>query len=193
MLQYWTRNINMIDCHMCMSDYGMIRHEPCGHLLCLKCAHSVSISTPMEELLLQECCICGTIVRQTHTWNACSTFPIPQPPIKSKSMIGPPHVSSKINEIIMWIHKNRNKKVVIASQWITTLDLIQNAFHFHGINKSVIKITGSDTFKVRAKRINAFQTDPDVKICLLSLTSSSEGITLTAASTMFIVDLWWNR
>jgi SWI/SNF-related matrix-associated actin-dependent regulator of chromatin subfamily A-like protein 1 len=43
----------------------------------------------------------------------------------------------------------------------------------------------------RAKRVKQFQEDPICRVALLSITSCSEGITMTAASTVIFCEMYW--
>lgn len=55
-----------------------------------------------------------------------------------------------------------------------------------------LRIDGSTNQIMRHKMVTAFQTDQSMKIALLSITSASIGITLTASSTILFTELWWN-
>ena len=56
-----------------------------------------------------------------------------------------------------------------------------------------INLQGNVQMKIRTESIKQFQTDSRVKICFLSLMSSAEGINLTAANHIVVVDQWWNN
>jgi len=55
-----------------------------------------------------------------------------------------------------------------------------------------VRLCGDVPYKARIDAIDRFQQDESVRICFLSLNASSEGITLTAATRMYIMDQWWN-
>ena len=44
----------------------------------------------------------------------------------------------------------------------------------------------------REKSINTFKEDPEVKIFLISMKAGGLGLNLTVASTVFLLDPWWN-
>ena len=54
-----------------------------------------------------------------------------------------------------------------------------------------IRIDGETNSNQRAEHVRRFQTDPSCKVALLSITSCSEGITLTAASIVIFCELYW--
>ena len=56
---------------------------------------------------------------------------------------------------------------------------------------SYVRIDGEVAHQQRADLVRRFQTDPECKIALLSITSCSEGITLTAASVVIFCELYW--
>lgn len=55
-----------------------------------------------------------------------------------------------------------------------------------------IRLTGEDPPEERAKAIARFQSDPDIKLALGTIQVMGEGITLTAASNVVMMDRWWN-
>ena len=56
-----------------------------------------------------------------------------------------------------------------------------------------IALKGEISMKKRMENIELFQNNKSIKICYLSLMSSAEGINLTAANNLVLVDTWWNN
>ena len=54
-----------------------------------------------------------------------------------------------------------------------------------------MRIDGSVAQEVRAQRVGTFQNDPNCRVALLSVTSCSEGITLTAANIVIFCEMYW--
>lgn len=54
------------------------------------------------------------------------------------------------------------------------------------------KIIGSMPIQDRAKALEAFSNDPEVKCILISLMAGSMGLNLVAANHVLMVDPWWN-
>jgi superfamily II DNA or RNA helicase len=52
------------------------------------------------------------------------------------------------------------------------------------------QMTGASTD--RQQRVDRFQTDPAVKVFVMTLKTGGVGLNLTAADTVFIMDPWWN-
>ena len=63
--------------------------------------------------------------------------------------------------------------------------LDKNETHF-------IRIDGSTSSNMRKHYCDAFQTDDNVRVALLSITAANAGITLTAAHLVVFAELFWN-
>ena len=85
----------------------------------------------------------------------------------------------------------KNHKVILFSQFQTQLDLLQDwAEILHGW--TVCRIDGGVKASDRQDQIQAFNTDPDCKLFLLSTRAGGLGINLTAADTVILYDSDWN-
>ena len=81
-------------------------------------------------------------------------------------------------------------KAVVFSQWTRALDVIAARLHEDGI--CFVRLDGSMPASARAAAVHAFQTDPAVSVFLISLAAGCVGLTLTAASSVFLFDLPYN-
>ena len=54
-----------------------------------------------------------------------------------------------------------------------------------------IRLTGETPPEDRAKEVARFQSDPEIKLALGTIQVMGEGITLTAASNVVLMDRWW--
>jgi ATP-dependent DNA helicase len=82
-------------------------------------------------------------------------------------------------------------KVLIFSQFKTTLDIIQSyASHLRGW--TCCRIDGSISQAERSEQIKAFNTDEEYKLFLLSTRAGGQGINLVAADTVILFDSDWN-
>ena len=55
-----------------------------------------------------------------------------------------------------------------------------------------VRLEGSMSMEQRDRMIASFTTDPGVKVFLMSLKAGGVALNLTAASHVFLCDLWWN-
>lgn len=80
-------------------------------------------------------------------------------------------------------------KFILFAHHLSVLD----AFEAHVKKKDVeyIRIDGSVSSEKRHMRVQEFQKNEEVKIAILSLMACSQGITLTAASTVVFAELHW--
>ena len=86
---------------------------------------------------------------------------------------------------------DRDHKILIFSQFHTQLDFLQDwAETLHGW--PVCRIDGSVKAEDREEAIATFNTDEDVRICLVTTRAGGQGINLTAADTVILFDSDWN-
>lgn len=81
-----------------------------------------------------------------------------------------------------------DQKVVIFSQYLYMLDIIENHLKEHGWEYSQIR---GDTVN-RKEELKRFQEDPNCFFFIGSLQAAGLGIDLTAASVVILYDRWWN-
>jgi SNF2 family DNA or RNA helicase len=80
------------------------------------------------------------------------------------------------------------KKVLVFSFFSSMLDLVEIKMQERNIR--TVKITGET--KDRKSKVDAFQTDDDIQVFLISLKAGGTGLNLTAAEYVFLLDPWWN-
>ena len=79
-------------------------------------------------------------------------------------------------------------KVLLFSQFTSMLSIIRDELVAQGIRFEYLDGSTHD----RAERIERFNSDPEVRVFLLSLKAGGVGINLTSADTVIIFDPWWN-
>lgn len=80
----------------------------------------------------------------------------------------------------------QRSKSVVFSQFTGLLDIIGNRLAQEGIK--FVRLDGSMSANNRAESVAAFQSNPTVHVMLVSLRAGGVGLTLTAATNVFIVD-----
>jgi superfamily II DNA or RNA helicase len=80
------------------------------------------------------------------------------------------------------------RKVLVFSQFVECLKLLAAAMKLRGIRYHVL--TGATTR--RETVVDAFESDPEPCVFLISLKAGGTGLNLTAASDVVLFDPWWN-
>jgi superfamily II DNA or RNA helicase len=84
--------------------------------------------------------------------------------------------------------RDSGQKVVVFSQYLSQLDIIQLYLQEHKIGYAAIR--GSTTN--RGEEIKRFHNDPQCEVFVASLQAAGLGIDLTPASVVIHYDRWWN-
>lgn len=83
-----------------------------------------------------------------------------------------------------------DSKVLIFSQFVRMLSIFETDLKTSAI--PFLYLDGSTPASERKKKVEAFQSDPKIKVFLISLKAGGVGLNLTAADYVFILDPWWN-
>lgn len=81
-------------------------------------------------------------------------------------------------------------KSLVLSFWTSTLDLVEVALKRSGIK--YLRFDGQVAQKHRANILQQFESDPEVKVLLLSISCGAIGLNLTAASRAYLMEAQWN-
>lgn len=84
--------------------------------------------------------------------------------------------------------RDSQQKVVVFSQYLGMLDIIESYLNEHGIGFAAIR--GATTN--RGEQLQRFNNDPKCEVFVGSLQAAGLGIDLTAASVVIHYDRWWN-
>jgi hypothetical protein len=104
----------------------------------------------------------------------------------------PPGFSSKLerlDELFDELLDEENRKIVLFSEWTTTLDLIEPMLRKRGAR--FVRLEGSVPQIKRQPLVNRFQTDPQCQL-FLTTNAGATGLNLQAANTVINIDLPWN-
>lgn len=98
--------------------------------------------------------------------------------------------SGKWNLFVELLNEAREsqQKVVVFSQYLLMLDIIEHYLKKNGINFAGIR--GSTTN--RGEEIKRFNNDPTCEVFVGSLQATGLGVDLTSASIVIHYDRWWN-
>lgn len=79
-------------------------------------------------------------------------------------------------------------KVLVFSQFTSFLAILRQHLDAKGATYEYLDGRTTD----RQARVNRFQEDPDCRLFLISLKAGGQGLNLTAADYIYILDPWWN-
>lgn len=172
------------ECPVCYDNLANGTASPCGHQCCTKCWDKIM------RFGIHKCPMCRTDVL---------TINVSQP---TRNLTNNDHslhqelkLSSKIRHLINIIHEKRtlSEKIVIVSQWVKMLDIVKDIVSETFRDIRSVTLQGNASMKSRHQSISDFQNDHSIEICYISLMSSAEGINLTAANNLILLDSWWNQ
>ena len=81
-------------------------------------------------------------------------------------------------------------KILLFSSYTSIFDIIQKELSKRSIN--YFKLTGNTKVSERISLVDEFNTNPDIKIFLISLKAGGTGLNLTGADMVIHYDPWWN-
>ena len=178
------KNKELEPCCICLEDITNPAIANCGHIFCKDCL-AQSLKTT------KKCPLCQNEISAS---DVMSISLEDQETSKSLLDINSSNFkkSSKLEAVINAAKEvaQRGEKVVIFSQFIAMLGLIERFLKEENIGYR--RIDGSTTMKNRADNIEAFNTERDVSVFLISLKAGAIGLNLTAAQNVYLVDPWWN-
>jgi len=99
--------------------------------------------------------------------------------------------SSAKTDFIMDIIDSSEEKIVIFSCFEKYIYWLQLLLEKKGIK--CVAVTGQVPTDKRSGEVKKFQQDPDIKVCLGTIQTMGEGLTLTEASNVILADRWWNQ
>jgi len=105
-----------------------------------------------------------------------------------------PHLSSessaKLDALIPRLEETANEghKALVFSQFTKLLAIVRTRLDALGIPYEYL----DGRTRNRKERVERFQTDPDCPLFLISLKAGGQGLNLTAADNVFLLDPWWN-
>ena len=79
-------------------------------------------------------------------------------------------------------------KALVFSQFTSLLAIVRERLDAEGVRYEYLDGSTQD----REARVNAFQTDEECGVFLISLKAGGLGLNLTAAEYVFLLDPWWN-
>lgn len=95
----------------------------------------------------------------------------------------------RLDELLETLVAERDRKMIIFSEWTSMLDLIQPLLTKRGAR--YVRLDGSVPQKKRQQIVHTFQRDSDCRAIIMT-NAGATGLNLQAANTVINVDLPWN-
>ena len=101
--------------------------------------------------------------------------------------------SSKLTQCLEIIEDatQAGHKILLFSGYTSMFDIIQKELSKRNI--SYFKLTGSTKVSDRISLVDEFNTNPNIKVFLISLKAGGTGLNLTGADMVIHYDPWWNQ
>jgi len=99
-------------------------------------------------------------------------------------------MSTKVKELEAELLQHNDEKCVVFSSWTSTLNMIQSMIETAGIK--YVRIDRKVSNKNRESALTAFQTSSSLQVMLLSIFCGAEGLNITAASRVYLMEPQWN-
>ena len=98
---------------------------------------------------------------------------------------------AKVKPVIDWLRmwlETTDKKIVVFGHHTAALRAI---YHAKGIHQYARKIEGTTLQSDRQGHVDAFQTEPNVRVMIGQISAAGTGLTMTAASDMLFLESSW--
>ncbi|KAF1982148.1 hypothetical protein K402DRAFT_424856 [Aulographum hederae CBS 113979] len=97
---------------------------------------------------------------------------------------------TKIRAVVEDLESFRTTKSVVFSQWLSTLDQIDQALTARSI--PFLRYDSNTSPANRTEALRRFQDEPDILVILFTISCGAVGLDLTAANRAYIVEPHWN-
>ncbi|KAJ1272917.1 hypothetical protein BS78_06G239700 [Paspalum vaginatum] len=167
----------------------------CGHVFCARCVHEDLINNIKE--------ISADTLLFADVLKFC-LWPKPDSAIVVNEKLHQPfsvressYISSKIRATIDIIKSiigdtmgSVPAKAIVFTQWTGMLDLLERSLSSNHIEFR--RLDGSMPLNVRETAVKEFNTDPEVRVMIMSLKAGNLGLNMVAACHVIMLDPWWN-
>ena len=213
LIQYFTRSLEDSECGLCFEPLNDGVIAACGHVFCRSCINDYIAASS------EECPVCRRRIETSEyisvpVVESTSEGRLDSMREQSSNSDGSSPTaftsSAKVNALLSELNKlaaeDPTVKSIVFSQWTSMLDIIANALKRSGVfvvfslltgvcRDSILftRLDGTMTHAQRDHAMDRFQNDPFCRVFLISMKAGGLGLNLVSASTVFLMDPWWNR
>lgn len=181
-LTYRNSNVmgNVPICGFCNCEADEPVMSKCNHVFCRSEVEIMLEST-------NKCPVCHVPI----TIDLNTTIEYKEPSLFS---INEWHSSTKVEKLVEMLNsfkaEGKAPKSIVFSQFVNFLEILRWRLERAGFR--CVKIYGSMSITQRKAAIDAFNSNPEITVFLISLKAGGVALNLTEAENVFIMDLWWN-
>ncbi|KAJ9150822.1 hypothetical protein NKR23_g3455 [Pleurostoma richardsiae] len=204
-------------CQICSEIAKEQLTSPCGHAFCTECYESALATSRHRGDEQYKCPTCDAVVPQFEQdaasrrrrdrnperrqrgddyngWRL-STMPsffLREYLLKPEKVL--PHstkTEAVMNIVREWRASNPDDKIIIFTQWRLLGKMLGMMLEAEEIE--FVYLFGNMGQGPRDKSIDTFRDNPNVPVMVSSLQTGGQGLNLTSANRVILVDLWWNR
>ncbi|KAF5623217.1 hypothetical protein F25303_11892 [Fusarium sp. NRRL 25303] len=173
-----------ISCGMETLPNEMLSEFVCSHFLCSKCADS---DERYQLSLDSDLCPSCTKDGDSAVTDAATEEGVYQPSAKIRALIQSLRVEQQGNTPTFG---NKPIKSVVFTFWRKMLDLLEFALRSEGFKSS--RIDGQKSLVERTSALRSFRNDDSCTVMIATIGSIGEGVDLTAANFVHLVEPHWN-
>ncbi|TVU16171.1 hypothetical protein EJB05_39722, partial [Eragrostis curvula] len=81
-------------------------------------------------------------------------------------------------------------KAIVFTQWTSMLDLLEDSLKRNHIEFR--RLDGAMSLNIRERAVREFNTDPEVRVIIMSLKAGNLGLNMVSACHVIMIDPWWN-
>jgi SNF2 family DNA or RNA helicase len=176
-------------CNICKQQASVPVLSKCGHAFCMECLSNRFNERSVEQLAVRlPCPVCdqpiNSNILKSKTSSSHNIAAFRSKPFESSTKL-----DAVIGHIMRVIRDSPQDKIVLFSQFTTTLDLLSVVLERAKI--AVVRLDGTMPLTVRTATIARF-TNENVRLLLASKMAVGVGLNLTAGNHVIVVDPWWN-
>lgn len=167
------------ECPICLDDIDIKNTgvTKCGHVFCFNCIETFVKQNPTCPSCKSRLCKNDLYKIQSKINETDNVINTERDKLINK-------VGTKIANLILYLIKNKDKHVIIFSQWDSLLTEIGHILNIYMINNLFCK----GNVWQRNKIINEFNVEENIKVLMLSSESAASGTNLTKADTIIILE-----
>lgn len=150
--------------------------SPCAHVLCLECRTGSNNGCPVCEASF-------TSTRRTTMNDLHSTY--------GQGYFNAEGTSSKLDALVQDLRQTSPAdKSIVFTCWTTTLDLV--GWYLEQNQIPYLRVDGEHAFEYRRRTLHRFETDPSVRVLIMTTGVGALGLNIIAANQVFLLEPQWN-